>query len=254
MVHGVLQGSTPLFPARLWPQVQLLVVGALLSPGKRTVTAALRVLGLADDPRFGTFHRLLSRAHWSSLHASRVLFGLLLTAFVSSEPLVLGLDNTTLRRIGAKISATGISRGPARSSRGQFVKASGLRRLGLMLLMPSPWANPTWARPFLMALVPSQRDNEERGHRHQSLTDWARHMLRVVQRWSLGRQLIVVADIASAVIQWLSDLQQGRPMTVTARALPGCGALHPSTRLSGSPDGLTPAQRRPPFTPGVPGS
>ena len=64
---GVLHGFAPLFSARIWPQVQLLVVGALLSPGKRTVTAALRVLGLADDPKFGTFHRLLNRARWSSL-------------------------------------------------------------------------------------------------------------------------------------------------------------------------------------------
>ena len=56
---GVLQGFAPLFSARLWPQVQLLVVGALLSPRKRTVTAALQVLRLADDPRFDKFHRLL---------------------------------------------------------------------------------------------------------------------------------------------------------------------------------------------------
>ncbi len=214
---GVLQGFAPLFSARLWPQVQLLVVGALLSPGKRTVTAALRVLGLADDPRFGTFHRLLSRARWSSLLASRVLLGLLLAAFVPSGPLVLGLDDTIERRTGRKISAKGIYRDPVRSSHGHFVKASGLRWLSLMLLTPVPWAHRTWALPFLTALVPSQRYNKERGHRHKSLTDWARQMLRVVQRWCPGRHLIVVADSAYAVITWLSDLQQGRPITVITR-------------------------------------
>ena len=131
---GVLHRFAPLFSARIWPQVQLLVVGALLSPGKRTVTAALRVLGMADDPRFGTFHHLLNRARWSSFQASRVLLGLLITAFVPSGPLILGLDDTTLRRTGAKISAKGIYRDPVRSSRGHFVKASGLRWLSLMLL------------------------------------------------------------------------------------------------------------------------
>ena len=214
---GILEGFTPLFSARIWPQVQLLVVGALLSPGKRTVTAALRVLGLADDPRFGTFHRLLSRARWSSLQASRVLLSLLLVAFVPSGPLVLGLDDTIERRIGAKISAKGIYRDPVRSSHGHFVKASGLRWLSLMLLTPIPWANRTWACPFLTALVPSQRYNEERGHRHKTLTDWARQMLRVVQRWCPRRGLIVVADSAYAVIRWLSDLQQGHPITVITR-------------------------------------
>jgi len=213
----VLHGFAPLFSARIWPQVQLLVVGALLSPGKRTVTAALRVLGLADDPKFGTFHRLLNRARWSSLQASRVLLGLLLTAFVPSGPLVLGLDDTIERRTGAKISAKGIYRDPVRSSRGHFVKASGLRWLSLMLLTPIPWANRVWALPFLTALVPSRRYNEERGHTHRTLTDWARQMLRVVQRWCPGRQLIVVADSAYAVIKWLFDLQQGCPITVITR-------------------------------------
>ncbi|WP_407542640.1 transposase [Deinococcus radiomollis] len=172
-----------MFSARVWPQVQLLVVGALLSPGKRTVTAALRVLGLADDPRFGTFHHLMSRARWSSLQVSRVLLNLLLTAFVPSGPLILGLDDTTLRRTGLKISARGICRDPVRSSHGHFVKASGLRWLSLMLLTPIPWVHRVWACPFLTALVPSQRYNEQRGRRHKTLTDWARQMLRVVQRW-----------------------------------------------------------------------
>ncbi|WP_225430198.1 transposase [Deinococcus detaillensis] len=163
---GVLQGFAPLFSARIWPQVQLLVVGAMLSPGKRTVTAALGVLGLADDPRFGTFHRLLNWARWFSLQASQVLLSLLLIAFVPSGPLVLGLDDTIERRTGKNISARGIYRDPVRSSHGHFVKASGLRWLSLMLLTPIPWANRIWALalPFLTALVPSQRYHEKRGH------------------------------------------------------------------------------------------
>ena len=214
---GVLQGFAPLFSARVWPQVQLLVVGALLSPGKRTVTAALRVLGLADDPTFGTFHRLLNRARWSNLQASRVLLGLRMSAFVPSGPLVLGLDDTRERRTGAQISAKGMYRDPVRSSRGHFVNASGLRWLSLMLLTPIPWANRVWALPFLTALVPSQRYNEERGHRHRTLTDGARQMRRVVQRWCPARTLIVVANSAYAMIKWLSDLQQCRPITVITR-------------------------------------
>ena len=93
-----------------------------------------------------------------------MLLGLLLTAFVPSGPLVLGLGDTIERRTGAKISAKGIYRDPVRSSREHFVKASGLRWLSLMLLTPIPWTNRIWALPFLTALVPSQRYNEERGY------------------------------------------------------------------------------------------
>ena len=87
-----LQQFALLFSARFCPQVQL-VVKALLSPWKRTVTAALRVLGLADKSGFGMF-RLLSRARWSSLQANRVLLGLLLATCIPSGPLVLGLDDS----------------------------------------------------------------------------------------------------------------------------------------------------------------
>ena len=146
-----------------------------------------------------------------------MLLGLLLNAFVPSGPLILGLDDTIERRTGAKIRAKGIYRDPVRSSHGHFVKASGLRWLSLMLLTPIPWANRNWALPFLTALVPSQRYHEARGHPHKTLTDWARQMLRVVQRWCPGRTLIVVADSAYAVIAWLHNLQQGRAITVITR-------------------------------------
>ncbi|WP_212648433.1 transposase [Deinococcus hopiensis] len=70
-----------------------------------------------------------------------------------------------------------------------------------------------WALPFLTALVPSERYHQQRGHRHKTLLDWARQMLRLVQRWCPGRELIVVADSAYASIAWLHDLRQGHPIT-----------------------------------------
>ncbi|SMB89473.1 hypothetical protein SAMN00790413_00440 [Deinococcus hopiensis KR-140] len=118
--------------------------------------AALNVLGLADDSRFGTCHRVLNQARWFSLHPSRVLLGLWVTAFVPTGPLVLGLDGTVERRTGVNISAKGIYRDPVRSSHGHFVKASGLRWLSLMLPPPLPWAQRIWALPFLTARVPSE--------------------------------------------------------------------------------------------------
>ncbi|WP_407542700.1 transposase (plasmid) [Deinococcus radiomollis] len=141
---------------------------------------------MADDPKFGTFDRLLNQARWSSLQTSRVLLGLLLAAFVPSGSLVLGLDNTIERRTGAKISAKSIFRDPVRFSHEYFVKASGLRWLSPMLLVPITRANRIWTLPFMTALVLSQRYHEERGHRHKTLTDWARQVLRVVQRWCPG--------------------------------------------------------------------
>ena len=37
----------PLFSRRVWAHVQVLLAGTILAPGKRTVTSALRAVGLA---------------------------------------------------------------------------------------------------------------------------------------------------------------------------------------------------------------
>ena len=197
----------PLFQRRVWPAVLVLVIGTLLAPGQRTVTAALRVMGLAHIRRFEQYHRVLNRAQWSSLAASRVLLGLLVAAFAPPGPLLVGLDDTIERRRGAKIAAKGIYRDPVRSSHGHFVKASGLRWVCLMLLVPIPWAERVWALPFLTALAPSERYARQRGRRHKTLTDWARQLLRVVRRWWPDRPIIAVADSSYAALELLAACQ-----------------------------------------------
>src|ERR671911_2939966 len=110
MIRGLLP-FVPLFSKRVWRNAQVLLVGAILAPGRRTVSSALRAMGLDRERRFHRYHRVLSSARWSSLEASRILLGLLLEAFVVGEgPLILGLDETLERRYGKKISAREIGR------------------------------------------------------------------------------------------------------------------------------------------------
>ena len=78
----VLAPFAPLFSKSVWQHVQLLVAGAILAPGKRGVASALRAVGLQEERRFCRYHRVLSRALWSSREASRLLLGLLIEAFV----------------------------------------------------------------------------------------------------------------------------------------------------------------------------
>ncbi|MGQ9556303.1 MAG: IS701 family transposase [Anaerolineae bacterium] len=198
----------PIVGKRVWPQVLVLVVGAILAPGKRTVTSALRIMGLSDDRHFQNYHRVLNRAVWSSLAVSQVLLGLLVSAFASVGTIVIAMDDTIERRRGAKIKAKGIYRDPIRSSRGHFVKASGLRWLSLMLLVPIPWAKRVWALPFLTVLAPSERYYKGKTRAHKKLTDWARQVLLQMRRWLLKRKLVVVADSSFAVIELLERMQR----------------------------------------------
>ncbi len=179
----------PVFSKRIWTHVQILLVGAILTPSQRTVTAVLRIMGLSQDKHFQNYHRLLNRAVWSSRELSRVLLGLLVTTFAPTGPLIFGLDETIERRRGAKIKAKGIYRDPVRSTHSHFVKASGLRWLSLMLLVPIPWAKRVWALPFLTALAPSERYYQDRPRAHKKLTDWARQLLLQLRRWLPQRRI-----------------------------------------------------------------
>jgi hypothetical protein len=117
----------PLFSKRVFQHAQLLLIGAILAPGRRTLSSALRAVGLDQHERFHRYHRLLSRASWSSLEVGRVLLGLLVEAFVpEGDPLVVGIDETLQRRWGKRIAAKGLYRDPVRSTHETFVKSSVL--------------------------------------------------------------------------------------------------------------------------------
>ncbi len=214
----LLRPFAPLFSKRVWRHVQVLLAGAILAPAQRTVTAALRVVGLGDSPHCQRYHRVLNRASWSSLAVSRALLRLLVAAFVLDGPLVVGVDETLERRTGAQIAAKGVYRDAVRSSHSHFVKATGLRWVSLMLLTPIPWANRVWALPFLTALAPSERANAEQGRRHRALTDWAWQLLLVVRRWWPDRAIVAVADSGYAALSLLARCQAVRqPITVITR-------------------------------------
>jgi hypothetical protein len=205
---NLIQAFAPYFSKLVWQHAQALVIGAILVPGRRTVTAVLRIMGLSAEKHFQTYHRVLNRAVWSSWALSRRLLEVLIQMFVPKGPVICGLDDTIERRRGAKIKAKGIYRDPVRSSHGHFVKASGLRWLSLMLLTPIPWANRTWALPFLTCLAPSERFYATKPRAHKKLTDWGRQMVRQLRRWLPDRQLVIVADSSFAAIQWLFTLTQ----------------------------------------------
>jgi hypothetical protein len=98
----------PLFSKKVFQHVKLLLAGAILAPGIRTITSPLPVMGRSHQKDFQTFHRVLNRAVWSALTSCRKLLGLLLCVFAPTRPLLFGIDHTIERRGGDKIAAKGI--------------------------------------------------------------------------------------------------------------------------------------------------
>jgi hypothetical protein len=156
----------------------VLVVGAILRPGRRLVSSALRAGGLSHLSSLRSSHRVVRRAVWSRRRARRILFGLLVAACAPPGPLVLGIEETIARRRGKTIAAAGIARDRVRARPSHCVKVRGLRWICRLLLVPIPWAGRVGALPCFTVLAPSERTAQRPARRCNPLTTGARQLIR----------------------------------------------------------------------------
>ena len=225
----------PLFRKPTWRKAEILLMGAILTSGRRTVTASLRVMGLSDETDFAKYHQVLNRAVWSPHQASEMMLRQLLRSLDQGlKPLVFGLDETIERRWGRQIRARGIYRDPVRASSSHFVKTSGLRWLSLMWLTEIPWANRVWALPFLTVLAPSERYYAASPRTPKKLLDWARQMIYQLRRWLPTRPLIVVGDNTYAALDLLHACQKlSKPVTMITRLRLDAALYEPAPAYAG---------------------
>lgn len=195
----VIVAFAPLFSKPVWEHAQLLLIGALLAPAKRTVTSALRVTGLSQEPQFQRYHRVLNRARWNALAASRILLGLLLALLPAGSAIVIGADDTIERRRGRKIKGLGCYRDPVNSSHQRVVKCFGLKWLCLMLLVRVPWSKRVWALPFLTCLCPWP--GKQAATAHKTAIDRLLILVRLIRRWLRGPELVLVVDGSYAAVK-----------------------------------------------------
>jgi hypothetical protein len=193
MIIAVLAPFAGLFSTSVWRHAQVLMIGAILCQGPRTVAATLRVMGLGQEPRFERYHRVLNRAHWSGLQAAKMLLGLVIQVLPPSWVPIVVVDDTVERRRGKRIKAKGCYRDAVRSTQHQVVKCFGLRWVCLMLLVRLPWSSRLWALPFLTVLAPSEAANHSAKKRHKTAVDWTEQLVKTVSRW-LRRPWVLLGD------------------------------------------------------------
>jgi hypothetical protein len=214
----ILYAFAPLFSNRVWTHAQLMLIGAILCTGKRTVTSTLKVMGLSTEKKFTNFHRVLNKSKWSSLQGSKILLGLIVRFLPPGWPILIGIDETIERRKGKKIKAKGCYRDAVRSTEKNVVKCFGLKWISMMLIVPVPWSERCWALPFLTVLAPSKLSNTTSGKRHKTTVDWARQMIMQVRRWLPQGTIVVIGDGAYAAVSLaLCCAGLSMPVTLVAR-------------------------------------
>lgn len=200
-ILSILLPFASLFSRPAWNNALTLLVGTILCRGKRTVCAALRVMGLNHNPNFSKYHHVLNRVVWSPLQGSKILLNILLKLMGKDKPLVMFIDETLERRKGPKIKARGYYRDAVRSSKGVVVKTSGLKWLTLAISWKFPFSARYFALPFMTTLEPSKKSTRAAKKRHKTTLQWTIQMIKQVMSWISKMPFILVGDGGFACIE-----------------------------------------------------
>ena len=187
----------------------VLIYGVILAPGRRTVTACLRVMGYGGETNPSKYHRVLSRARWSSWQMSRLLLGLLVETFLPEGcALVLLVDETLERRAGKKIGYKGFFRDSVRSVGNKVAVSLGIRWCVLCLLVSVPWASRQWALPFVAVPVLSEKTCKRLKKPHRSGVWWTGFLMEKVRAWYPERTIVLVGDGGYAAVELVACCQR----------------------------------------------
>lgn len=211
------------FSQPTWSKVQLLIVGTILARGRRTVTAALRQVGLNDETNFSLYHHVLNRARWNALDLSRCLLRLLVRTFQTcGGTLTFIIDETLERRWGRRIKRRGHYHDPLASSKQRSVASSGLRWIVLTLVVTPPWTRRHWALPVMSVQAPTPEVSKRLGLHHKTITERARQMILIVRRWLPDAKITVVGDQSYSCVELAHGCVQAKarliaPLRMDAR-------------------------------------
>jgi DDE superfamily endonuclease len=151
----VLASFAPVFYHPTYQRFLVLLLAALLTTGRRTVSNLLRTAaGLAKGDA-SSFHRVLSKRRWSTLALARILARFILDHWVPEGPVYLAGDDTVDEHRGAKVYGKGCHRDPVRSTHSYTAFRWGHKWVVLAILVPFPFATRAWALPVLTALYHS---------------------------------------------------------------------------------------------------
>ncbi len=197
--------------ARTFSKALVLIYGAILAPGARTVSAILRVMGLGELQTFVSYHRVLNRDRWSPWLLSQLLLALLIRLFVpEGTPLVLLIDETLERRLGRRIKYKGRFYDAVRSKAGQVVTSFGIRWCCVALLVAVPWSNRPWALPFMLVPTLAPKVSAKLHKSHRTTVGWALALISKVRRWQPAREIVLVGDGSYAAVALVACCQRLR--------------------------------------------
>lgn len=140
------------FSARTFQRVVLLILGAILSLRRRTISAILMTLGSLAPGHWSDYSRVLCRASWSLWPLGEILAAMILEFVARDQPVVIPVDDTTPQHKGKRVYGKGRHHDAIRSAHSHTFWVYGHKWIVLAINVKFPFASRPWALPVLCAL------------------------------------------------------------------------------------------------------
>jgi hypothetical protein len=193
-LRGVVSAWSTAFSESVFVNFVTLMLGTILTTGRRTVSRVLRVVGALAEAHPSSFHRLLSHRRWSLWPLARALAQAVVTEFYRRGVIRLVGDETVTEHPGKKVFGKGRHRDAKRSTHSYTAHLWGHKWVVLAILVQLPGTNRPWALPILVALYHDPKEDKARGRRHKTPVDLMRQLLCVMLRWFPGRKFVFAGD------------------------------------------------------------
>jgi hypothetical protein len=171
-----------------------LIVGVILTRGRRTVTAVLRTIRSLAPGHWSDYHRVFSRAAWGLWLPGMILARAILAWSDPDERILLPVDDTTCQHRGKKVYGKGCHHDAVRSTHSHIVWRWGHKWVVLSISIKFPFSWRRWALPVLVALYRPKELNQAENRRHKTPAQLARQLLAVLIHWFPQRRFVLLGD------------------------------------------------------------
>jgi len=192
--HPLVQVLAVHFANPTYQRFSTLLVGAVLTTGRRTTANLLRTLRHLAPGHRTDYHRVLSRAPWSGLALGCALMRFALDHLVPDGPVMLVGDDTVDGHKGKHVYGKARHRDAVRSSHSYTAWRYGHKWIVLAVLVKFPFATRSWALPVLIDLYRSAADDRARRRPHRTPARIMCGLLRVLLIRFPGRTFVFAGD------------------------------------------------------------
>jgi hypothetical protein len=175
-------------------RAMVLLIGAILTLGRRTVTGVLWTVRSIAPGHFSSYHRLFSRARWSLWPLGKTLATAVLRWIGPDQPVLVAADDTVAQHRGAKVYGKAKHRDAVRSTQSMTVWKWGHKWVVLAVVVRFPFTSRRWALPVLAALYRSPEQNRIEGRRHKTPSQLSQQLMAVLIHWFPHRKFVLLGD------------------------------------------------------------